>query len=113
MTSGIGGGDVNINIENIEYSTFYPATPGTGRYILIYVNSNKWFAREIVGVPSSTQLTMESSLGEALTLAQIKLVSFLYLGRFDVDETECLYVTPDVGIMELFFIELPKEYADL
>jgi hypothetical protein len=113
LTDGIGSGDANLDIQDIEYSTFNPVTPGTGRYIFIYVNSNKWFARKITGVPSSTLITMESSLGEALSLSQIKLVSFLYLGRSDIDETDCLYPTPDVGIMQLFFVELPNEYADL
>jgi len=113
LTSNIGSGDTNIDIEDIEYSTFYPALPGTGRYIFIYVNANKWFARKITAVPDSTSLTMESSLGEAVTMAQVKMVSFLYLGRFDIDEIEWSYVAPYVAITDLFFIELPHEYADL
>jgi len=113
LTSNIGASDLNIDVEDIEYSTFFPATPGTGRYIFIYVNSNKWFARKITGVPSSTSLTMESSLGEAITMARVKMISFLYLGRFDIDEIEWTYVTPDVSITDLYFIELPNEYADL
>jgi len=113
LTSDIGSADLNISIEDIEYSTFYPATPGTGRYIFIYVNSNKWFARKIIGAPSSTLLTMESSLGEAVTMARVKMVSILYLGRFDIDEIEWEYVTPDIATTDLYFIELPNEYADL
>ena len=58
-------------------------------------------------------LTMESTLGEAITMAQVKRISFLYLGRLDIDEIEWTYVTPDISIADLYFIELPNEYADL
>lgn len=113
ITGNIGFSDTIITIEDCEYSTFWPATPGTGRYILIYVNKNKWFTRKITNVPSSTTLTMESSLGEAVLAADIKMCSFLYLGRFDIDEIAWEYITPEIATTELFFIELPQEYADL
>ena len=111
LTNNIGSSDTDISIEDIEYSTFYPATPGTGRYIFIYVNQSKWFARKITAAPSSTVLTMESSLGELVLLSQIKMVSFLYLGRFNIDEIDWEFHTPTIATVELLFIELPKEYT--
>jgi len=113
LTDDIGSGDSTIQIEDCEYATFYPATPGTGRYIFIYVNKNKWFARKITGAVSETVITMESSLGEDVDLSSIKMCCFLYLGRFDIDEISWNYITPDVASTELYFIELPKEYAEL
>jgi hypothetical protein len=113
ITNNIGSSDTTLQIVDCEYSTFYPATPGTGRYIFIYVNKNKWFVRKIVGVVSPTIITMESSLGEDVALSSIKMCSFLYLGRFDVDEIDWNYITPDVATAELYFIELPHEYAEL
>jgi len=111
LTSNIGSSATVINIEEMEYSEFYPATPGSGRYIFIYVNRNKWFARKITGVSGPTVLDIESSLGEQVNMSQIKCVSFLYLGRFDIDEFEWSFHTPEVATIELVFKELPKEYA--
>jgi hypothetical protein len=113
ITNNIGSSDTNIQIEDCEYATFYPATPGTGRYIFIYVNKNTWYARKITNVVSPTLLTIESSLGADVTLAKLKMCCFLYLGRFDVDEIQWNYVTPEVATTDLYFIELPHEYAEL
>lgn len=113
LTADIGATDVTINVEDTEYDSFYPELPGTGRYIFIYINANKWFARKITGAPTSTSLTLEVSLGEAVTMAKVKMISILYFGRFDIDEIEWTYISPDVAYADLYFIELPNEYADL
>jgi hypothetical protein len=43
----------------------------------------------------------------------VQMLSFLYLVRFDIDEIEWEFVTPQVGLATLDFIELPHEYASL
>ena len=101
----------SINITDIDYPDFYPATPGTGRYIFIYVNQTTWFAREVTGFPGAEWMTIDSALGQAVSVAQCEMICFLYLGRFAIDEIEWKYVTPSIAITELHFIETPEEYA--
>ena len=108
LTVDIGATDTTINIENIDYSTYYPATPGTGRYLFFYLRKGQWFIKKVTGVPSSTQLTIESALGQAV--AKSNRVSFLYFVRFDLDEIEWEYFSPNAAELTLFFRELPNEY---
>jgi hypothetical protein len=117
LTANIGAGDNHIHIQDCTYNTYYPADPGTGRYIFIYVNSVRWYAKEIIDSTDPTILIMESSLGAAVTQAQAKYVSILHLMRFDIDEIEWSFIapmgTPVAAETEVDFIEVPHEYASL
>lgn len=113
LTEAIGSGDNHLHITDCDYATYYPSTPGTGRYVFIYVNDANWYARKIDSVFSSTQIIMESSLGVSLSLSQIKYVSILYLMRFEIDEIEWSFITPMVAETEVELIEVPHEYASL
>jgi hypothetical protein len=103
----------SINVSAIDYATFYPATPGTGRYIFIYVNQSTWFCREVISFPGAEWIEIDSALGQAISTSDVKMICFLYLGRFDIDEIEWEYITPTIAKTEIHFIELPKAYADL
>jgi len=113
LTSDIGASDTILNIEDIKYDNFYPQTPGTGRYIFIYVNDNTWFVRKVIEAPTSTSLLIDRALEMNISVSQIKTISILYLGRFSIDEIEWTYITPDVAYTTLYFVELPEEYANL
>lgn len=113
VTSNIGASDTTIQITNISYSTYYPATPGTGRYLFFYKNGGTWYARKVTAVPGINSLTLESSLGAALAVADIKMVCILYLVRFDIDELEWSFKAPNVAETTVDFWELPNEYASL
>jgi len=111
LTSDIGATDTTLNIEDVEYNDFYSQLSGTGHHIFIYVNVNTWFARKIVGAPTSTSLLIDEALGVNVLMSQVKMISILYLGRFDMDEIEWTYITPDVASTKLSFVELPEEYV--
>lgn len=113
LTANIGASDTTIQIRNISYSTYFPATPGTGRYLFFYRSASAWYARKVTATPSATSLTLESSLGTALTMANTKMVCFLYLVRFDIDEMEWKFIAPNVAETTVNFVEVPKEYASL
>lgn len=92
LTSDIGASDTTINITDIDYDTYYPSTQDTGRYLFFYVRRGKWFARQVTAVPSGTQLTIESALGEVFS--KNNMVCFLYHVRFDIDTLELEYRSP-------------------
>ena len=107
----IGSSDTTIDITMTEdFDTYYPLARGTGRYVFIYINNSTWFARRITGYSSST-ITIDSSLGTDFSQDQIKFLSFLYMGRLDIQTIEWVYQTPTVATCQLYFIELPNEYT--
>ncbi len=114
ITSNIGAADVNIDIEDIEYSTFYPKKgsggSGTGRYLFFYKSRTEWYAREVTATPTSTQITIDSALGKAYGVNDFQMISFLYLSRFDVDDINWKYYGYDIAEAVLYFQELPNEY---
>ena len=110
ITDNIGSSDVTLNIKDIEYSTFFPDTPGTGRHLFFYLKGGSHFEREVTDVPSSTQLTIDSAFGRAVNMSDIKMSCFLYFGRFDIDEIEWAFPVPTIGITNLYFQEVPHEY---
>lgn len=111
LTSDIGSTSTSLSVETTsDYSTYYSAEPGTGRHIFIFVNNGKWFARKITGYGIGS-LTIDSALGETIKREDVVAVCFLYKGRFDIDEIEWKYKSPDVATCELSFIELPHEYT--
>lgn len=112
LTANIGASDTTINIQDCSYTTYYPATPGTGRYLFFYVNSATWYARKVTS-GSNSQLVIESALGMAYTTSQIKYLCILYLVRFDVDELDWSFITPNVTEIEVDFVELPHEYSSI
>jgi hypothetical protein len=111
LTAGINSGETVISVEDINYASYYPEGPGTGRHIVIYVNPNKYFVKKVTGVPSSTSLQLESGIEEDLTLSQVKATSFVYLGRLDTDDVEMKYKGKEVIETELFFKETPTKYS--
>lgn len=110
ITQAIGINDTTLQIANMEFSTFYPFTNTIGKYIFIYKNDSIWFAKKIISAPSSTSIIIESALGTALALSDIKNACFLIFGRFDIDEIEWEFPVKDAGRTTLHFIEVPHEY---
>jgi hypothetical protein len=110
LTADIAADSIYIEVEEYDGYLHYPATPGSGRYILIYLNRSTWYVRKITDYPWLGYIAIDSQLGVAITMAEVKMFCFLYYGRFDIDEIEWEYVSPDVAISELYFIECPKEY---
>ena len=110
LFANISAVSTTINIEDIEYSSYYTTDPGTGRYIFIYVNRSEWYVRKVTGFPGAEWIDIDSALGVAVTKARCKMICFLYYGHFDNDEIEWEYISPDVAITELSFIESPEEY---
>lgn len=111
LTADITSGDSVINITDIDYTTYFPESPGTGRYIMLWASKNKHVVKKVTAVPSSTSLQVEGTIDVDITTSELKFASFLYRGRFDIDQMVWNYLTPVVAQTELFFIECPKEYS--
>lgn len=100
---------VLLEIDDIEYSSFYPISHITGNNILIYANKNRTFYRQITDIPDSTHIQIDSALGSIVRLTELKMCSFLYFGRLNLDQIEWEYLTPTVARFMMEFIELPKQ----
>lgn len=110
LSQAIGAADTILQGADVSFSTNYGVAPAqTGRYVFIYKNTSQWWCRKVTAATDSS-LTIDSAIGVALALADVKYVSILYFARFDIDEIEWEYITPDVAECELSFIELPHEY---
>lgn len=55
-------------------------------------------------------MSLNSSVGRPITVAEIVEASILLFGRFDTDDVEVAYLTSGVAEATVEFIELPEEY---
>lgn len=118
LTQDVVAGDNHFHITDITYNTYYPATPGTGRYVLFYYTNNIYEVKKVTSVTGSSQLNVDAVFVQSFPKNKLKYVCFLYLVRFDIDEIEWTYVSPlqepMVAIADnVEFIELPHEYASV
>ncbi|RLA02592.1 MAG: hypothetical protein DRQ42_00180 [Gammaproteobacteria bacterium] len=111
INGDIASTDTTIDVLTTEnYSVFYPPGRGTGRYLFIYVNDSIWFARRLTGY-TATKINIDSALGRNIPKSQVKFISFLYMGRLDLETIEWMYSSPEVASTKLYFVELPNEYT--
>jgi len=110
ITQNIGSADKTLNINDVEYSTFFPSAPGTGRHIFLYLKGGSHYEREITSAPTSTTIVIDSAFGVDINTGSILMSCFLYFGRFDIDEIDWGFPVPTVGIVTLYFLEVPHEY---
>jgi hypothetical protein len=100
LTATVGALSPNIDIEHINYTK--QATQGIGRRdIRIELVNGSVYYRRIEGsveVDSSTErLTLDSALGVEVAPGDVRMISFMALGRLDADAAEIRWWTWDVA----------------
>lgn len=102
-----------LNIQDIKYEEYWLCNEVTGRHIFMMFPDREYVCKKIIGVPSSTMITLDSTVGKACSASDLSalLVSFLYFMRFDQDEIETKYASPEVGEMQLSFKTIPDGFT--
>jgi len=83
MTQNISAVSIVLSVKSIDYTNQYGI-----RDIGIFLNDGSVFYRRIVSsvlIGTDDDLTMDSALGQAVVIADIKQISFITLLRFDSD----------------------------
>ena len=113
VTSGFGAADVTINIEDIKWTDYWEPNTVVGNYLFFRFPDESEVYRKIISATNTT-ITIDSSTGKALTTAELPglLTSFLCISRFDMDEIETVYHTPDVATIEVAFSTLSDVSGD-
>jgi hypothetical protein len=75
----------------------------------IVTKAGSIFYSKITGMTSTT-MTIATPLGSNINKSDIAFFGKLVYCRFDQDEIELTYTTPEISECTLSFIELPKEY---
>jgi hypothetical protein len=99
LTTGVGAGDVNLAVLNTDYNLFVNSI-GSWRGIRIELNDGTVFHRRITasapgGIPGEEQITMDSSLGQAFAVVDVKRISLLMLVRSATDNVDLFWSSVD------------------
>ena len=100
-TSAITADAVTLTVENL----YLTSDEFIGRHLYIRLPDQSYVCREIIVVPSSTTITLSSSIGTAISETNLSkmLISFLNEVRFDVDEILLEYTADLIAKTKLRF----------
>jgi hypothetical protein len=103
ITGAISAADKTITIEDIDYANSWSGSTIVGKYLFLLLPDGTKLYREIVGWPSSTQLTLNYAVGYDIAADEVShiLGSFLLPGRLEVDEMSMEYHRPNVAEVKL------------
>ena len=91
LTDPIGGADLTIKIEHIGYTTHLVYDIGR-RDICIRLHDGTRFYRRITGSAelsaTQEQLSIDAELGQAIALADVRMISWVELSRQEADSAE-------------------------
>jgi hypothetical protein len=107
VTQAILSTDTVINIEDIEYGTFYLNNEIIGRHIYIQFPDGSYTFKKIVDAATTT-ITLHEAIGTTVLgngLSKV-LICFLMLARFDMDTLTMNYIDGDKGMADLSFCGL-------
>lgn len=111
VTSAITVSGTVLDIENIEYTTYYLPSDIINRHVLFKFPDNTYACRKIV-TSTSTTITLDSALGTAVSAANLSKMynSFLIYGRFNIDELLVIYFhNQDIAKISINFKNLIKK----
>lgn len=101
LVDDIGAADTTLKVRNIGYARLAAAQP-MRRDIRIELKDGTAYHRRISAASivdtSTEQVGIDSALGAAVTVAQIRKISFMALRRLDQDDIELLHETDADGI---------------
>lgn len=85
--------DTILEIEDIEWTTYWSDTKANGRYLYVLLPDGTEIIRKIIGAPSDTRITVDSAMGTTITSTYGVICCFLYMGRFNYDELTLEYAS--------------------
>jgi hypothetical protein len=111
VTSEIGSSDTTIDIEDIDYVNTWATNDMVGKKLYFLLPGGTEEIRNVTGWPSSTSLTMDSSLGVDVNELELPSLvsSFLIPSRFNTDELEVLHKSANVSEVSFTTISLPDD----
>lgn len=92
LTAGVTSSGTTLNIQNIEYTTYWLPNQVVGRHLYIRLPNKSYVIRKVTAATTSS-LTISSALGTAITDYGNCYISFLHYARFDIDEFDVEYHT--------------------
>jgi len=101
LTSPFDSSDTVLDMEDIEWATYWSDTNANGRYLYVKLPDGTEIVRKILSAPSSTQLQVDSAMGTTITSLAGVICCFLYMGRFDRDELYLEYVTENYSATQI------------
>lgn len=99
LTAPFSSADTTLNIEDIEWTTYWSNTKATGRYLYVLLPDGTEIIRKILSAPTDTTIQVDAAMGTTITSTAGVICSFLYMGRFNRDEMTLVYYT-EQGYME-------------
>ncbi len=98
LVNAIGAADTNIDVVPVDYSRFNPTGHAPFGDIMIELNDGTRFFRKIIsatvgiGAPAREELEIDSSLGQTVSVSEIKRISYLYKVRLNSDVVEIHHI---------------------
>lgn len=110
VTAPFGAGDNQLTIEDIKFGEYWLDEMAGSHITLLWPDGTR-INRQIIGAPSTTEITLDNTVGKACTASELNrlLVSFLLFARFNQDEIEVEYISDEIGRMSLTFKTLFSE----
>ena len=100
-TAAIAADAVTLTVETLYLSS----AEIVGRHLWIRLPDQSYVCREVTAVPTSTTITISSSIGTAISQANLSkmLICFLNEVRFNIDEIVLEYVADSIAKTKLRF----------
>lgn len=96
LTSPFSSSDTVLNIEDIEWESYWSDTKANGRYLYVLLPNGTEIIRKILSAPSDTTLQVDSAMGTTITSTAGVICCFLHMGRFHKDELVLNYFSEGV-----------------
>ena len=93
LTAPFDSIDTVLEIEDIEWDTYWSDTVANGSFIYILLPDGTEIIRNITGAPSDVQITVDAAMGTTITSLAGVICCFLYMGRFNKDEITLEYAS--------------------
>ncbi len=98
LVTTIGASDLNIEVDPVEYTKFIDTADPFGD-IMIELNDGTRFFRNITAAaeaigPVREILTIDSVLGQVVTAAEVRRISYLYRSRLNADKIRIQHIRP-------------------
>ena len=90
LTAGFSSTDTTLNMENVDYSTYWEINTLVGRHLYIQFPDKTYTIRKVDSA-TNTVITLDSQIGTTVTDYLACYISFLNFSRFDIDELEINY----------------------
>lgn len=105
LQSPIGSGDTIITVKSIALSAYY-----LNKSIMIWLKSGTRYFRAIAGASDAggnSLITMASSLGAAVAVADVLMISFINLNRLDSDQIQINHKLLTGATISILTTEVP------